>query len=195
MHFYGVANPRKCFVHYDSQSILVDYDSGSAVGSVGVNNFSNLKSGAATTSLEDCVEANPDDLLLVTPKFVNEVFVEEKKGPFCPKHQVIVFEGIADRFNNAPSREKMIALTSNGHDFTTARRFLSFEHMDHGCNYYRRYFADHGKNVLYLIPKVGLYTEYSTTLSSIHRHFSIQCLHDTFSGQLSNLKLLIILHA
>ena len=145
-------NPQKCFVHYDSLSVLSDFravpDSSSAV-----NNFSNLKSGAATVNIEECVETDADSLLLDTPKFINEFYDPTRtKGSCensstlksCPKHRVVVFEG-SNRVVNGPSNRDKILVGINLGDFTVDRRFLSFEHMDHGSNYYRRYFADHGE--------------------------------------------------
>ena len=148
-----IINPRKCFVHYDSQSIMADY-SENGVSPSESNSFANLKSGAATANIEDCVESDPDSLLLQTPKFINEFYEEPVlKGcspgsstlKHCPKHRIVVFEGTSS--NRPPhgtsNRDKLLA-SINLSDHTLDRRFLNFEHMDHGANYYRRHFIDHG---------------------------------------------------
>ena len=145
-------NPRKCFVHYDSLSVLADFNDAS-IGS-SENNFANLKSGAATANIEDCVESETDGLLLQTPNFINEIYEEpvvKNCGPGssayyknCPKYQVVMFEGPPVNFEGPSNRNKLLA-GINLSDFTIDRRFLNFEHMDHGANYYRRFFVDHGK--------------------------------------------------
>ncbi|KAL5255160.1 hypothetical protein ACHWQZ_G014555 [Mnemiopsis leidyi] len=143
-------NPRKCFVHYDSLSVLADFNEASISSSE--NNFANLKSGAATANIEDCVESDSDGLLLQTPNFINEVYEEpvvKNCGPGssayyknCPKYQVVMFEGPPVNIEGPSNRSKLLA-GINLSDFTIDRRFLGFEHMDHGANYYRRFFADH----------------------------------------------------
>ncbi|XP_063682341.1 signal-induced proliferation-associated 1-like protein 1 isoform X3 [Bolinopsis microptera] len=145
-------NPRKCFVHYDSQSVLADFSDASICTTS--NNFANLKSGAATANIEDCIESDPDSLLLQTPNFINELYEEPKVKSCgagsstyyknCPKYQVVMFEGPpANRQFNGPSNRDKLLAGINLSDFTIDRRFLNFEHMDHGANYYRRFFADH----------------------------------------------------
>ena len=146
-------NPRKCFVHYDSQSVLADFSDSSICSAA--NNFANLKSGAATANIEDCVESDSDSLLLQTPNFINELYEEPKVKSCgagssayfknCPKYQVVMFEGPpANRNFDGPSNRDKLLAGINLSDFTIDRRFLNFEHMDHGTNYYRRFFADHG---------------------------------------------------
>jgi hypothetical protein len=149
-------NPRKCFVHYDSQSVLADFSDASICSSA--DNFANLKSGAATANIEDCVESDTDSLLLQTPNFINEIYEEPNirssgagsSAYFknCPKYQVVMFEGppAIRNFDGPSNRDKLLA-GINLSDFTIDRRFLNFEHMDHGANYYRRFFADHGKHI------------------------------------------------
>ena len=116
--------------------------------------FANLKSGAATANIEDCIESDPGSLLLQTPNFINELYEEPvSKGcspgsstlKHCPKHRIVVFEGTSSNrsIHGTTNRDKLLA-GINLSDYTLDRRFLNFEHMDHGANYYRRYFADHG---------------------------------------------------
>ena len=144
-------DPKKCFVHYDSRSILADYNP-TSVG-CSSNSYGHITSGAAAVQPHDInySEAPADSLLLETPNFINETFTDAstKSTPgtsllkTCPKHQIVLFEGVAGSESVVSNRDKLLHGISML-DHTVDRRFLCFEHMDHGSNYYRRYFADYG---------------------------------------------------